>query len=270
MWIDSHCHLDFPQLKKNLGQVLERAREAKVERILTVGCVAHGPGVCESVTRMAGERSDMVCASLGVHPHDASNWEESVGREILGYMDHPQVLAWGEIGLDYYYDNAPRQKQQEAFRAQIRLARSVSKPIIIHSRDAEEDTCRILREEYAHGDGPRGVLHCFSSSWDLAECGLELGFYLGFGGMLTFNKAQNVRDVAVKAPLDRLLVETDAPFLAPVPHRGKTNEPAFVSLAGEKLAEIRGLSAEETAQATSDNFRRLFQSGEQHPRRQRP
>ncbi|HSR68062.1 MAG TPA: TatD family hydrolase [Acidobacteriota bacterium] len=260
MWIDSHCHLDFPDLKDHLPEVLDNARRAQVDRILTVGCVAHSPGVCESVTGLAESYPEMVVASLGVHPHDASKWDPSVGQQILPFMDHPRVVAWGEIGLDYYYDNAPRQVQQEAFRAQIRLARSVSKPIIIHSRDAEEDTCRILREEYGGDDqGPRGVLHCFSSRWELAECGLELGFYLGFGGMLTFNKAANVRDVARRAPLDRLLVETDAPYLAPVPHRGKTNQPAYVALAGEKLAEVRGLSSGQTASATSGNFRTLFQ-----------
>lgn len=257
MWIDSHAHLDFPELLEEIDAVLERARQAGVSQILTVGCVGHALDVCRSVTDLA-EKHPRIWVSLGVHPHDARHYNSDVGEEILAFMQHPRVVAWGEIGLDYHYDNSPRDEQQEAFREQIRLAQSVSKPIIIHTRSAEEDTLRILQEEYSGYDGPRGVAHCFTGDQAMAEACLELGFYLGFGGILTFPKAEQLRQVAAAVPLDRVLLETDSPYLAPVPHRGRTNQPAFVALVGQKLSEIRQQSPNSIAAATSANFQRLF------------
>ncbi|MEE8583565.1 MAG: TatD family hydrolase [Acidobacteriota bacterium] len=257
MWIDSHAHLDFPELLEDLEAVLERAEKAGVAQVLTVGCVAHVPDVCRSVTALA-EKHTQVWVALGVHPHDARHYDSEVGEEILAFMQHPRLVAWGEIGLDYYYDNSPRDEQQKAFREQIGLAQSVGRPIIIHTRAAEEDTLRILQEEYSGYDGPRGVAHCFSGDQAMAEGCLELGFYLGLGGILTFPKAEQLRQVAAAVPMDRILLETDSPFLAPVPHRGRTNQPAFVALVGEKLSEIRQQSPESIAAATSANFKRLF------------
>ncbi len=257
MWIDSHAHLDFPDFRERLDAVVEQARQAGVEGIMTIGTVGHEPGVWQRVSQII-ERFDGVYAALGVHPHDASKFDSRLAQEIESCMQHPKVLAWGEIGLDYHYDFAPKDVQIEAFRKQIRLAQRVAKPIVIHSREAEEDTARILEEEYAGSSQPPGVLHCFSSGQELADRGLALGFHLGFGGMLTFRKAESIRSTAAAAPLDRLLVETDSPYLAPVPHRGKVNQPAFAALVGEKLAEVRGITPQEAAAATSSNFERLF------------
>lgn len=257
MWIDSHAHLDFPELLQDIDAVLDRAARAGVDQILTVGCVSDNPDVCRSVAGLA-EQHPQVWAALGVHPHDARHYSPQAGQGILAFMQHPRVRAWGEIGLDYHYDNSPRQAQQQAFRRQIRLAQSVRKPIIIHTREADEDTLQILEEEYRGYDGPRGVAHCFTGSKAMADSCLELGFHLGFGGILTFPKAEELRQVAAHVPLDRILVETDSPYLAPVPHRGRTNEPAYAALVGMKLSEILGEPPESVAAAASRNFRRLF------------
>ncbi len=257
MWVDSHAHLDFPDLQVNLREVLNRAAQAGVDRIQTIGCIAPKHSDLETVVRMTSEH-DPVYAALGVHPHNANDFDDSVGQAIQAAMMEPKVLAWGEIGLDYHYDFSPRETQQHAFRSQIRLAQEAARPIIIHTRDADADTLEIVRQEYSDYAGPRGVFHCFSSTWETAEAALKLGFYLGFGGMLTFKKTESVRDVASRAPLDRLLIETDAPYLAPVPFRGKTNEPSHVALVGKKLAELRGLEPAEMAALTTGNFETLF------------
>ena len=210
---------------------------------------------------MAQKHAPQVWASLGVHPHDARHYNSDVGQQIFDFMQHPRMVAWGEIGLDYHYDNSPRREQQDAFREQIRLAQKAGKPIIIHTREAEEDTLRILKEEYQGHESPPGVAHCFTGDQAMAEGCLELGFYLGFGGILTFPKAEELRQVAALAPLERILVETDSPYLAPVPHRGRTNEPAYAALVGSKLSEILGKPLESIAAATSANFARLFLGG---------
>jgi len=261
MWIDSHAHLNFPELLQDIDGVLQRAAHAGVDQILTVGCVGESPGVCQSVASLAQDHAPRVWASLGVHPHDARRYTSEVGQEILAFMQNPRVVAWGEIGLDYHYDNSPREKQQDAFREQIRLAQSVGKPIIIHTREADEDTLKILEEEYRGFDGPRGVAHCFTGDKAMADGCLEMGFHLGFGGILTFPKAEDLRRVAAQVPLDRILVETDSPYLAPVPHRGRTNEPAYAALVGLRLSEIRGESPQSVAAATGINFKRLFLGG---------
>lgn len=257
MWTDSHAHLDFPEIQADLPAVLSRARDEGVDRIMTIGCIGEDPSTIDRVVAIA-EANPGVFAALGTHPHDAVHYTSALGDAIQERMTHPKVLAWGEIGLDYHYDNSPREKQKEAFRDQIRRAREASKPIVIHTREAEEDTLAILREFYGEDSAAAGVLHCFTSGLEMARRGLALGFYIGMGGILTFNRAEDLREVARQAPLERLLVETDSPYLAPVPHRGKRNEPSFVALVGRKLAEVLERPEQEVAQATSLNFERLF------------
>jgi TatD DNase family protein len=201
-----------------------------------------------------------VYAAVGVHPHDAKLYDEAAERLLLEFVRSRRVVAVGEIGLDYHYDNSPREVQREVFRAQLRLAREESLPVIIHSRDADEETLEVLRAEYS-GAGRGGVMHCFGGGPALAEGALGLGFYISFAGNVTFKKAEALREVARTVPLDRLLVETDCPYLAPVPHRGRRNEPAHVAATARFLAELRGVGHEELGRATSANFSRLFGVG---------
>ena len=254
MIIDSHAHLDYPQLADDLPGVLARASEAGVDRIITIGVKL---STADRPRRIA-ESHDNVWFSAGIHPHEAGN--EALACDVDAIMaaaDHPRCVAIGEAGLDYHYDYAPRDLQAASFRAQITAARTLGLPIIVHAREADDDIASIIEDEMARGTFA-GVLHCFSSGAKLARRALDVGFYVSFSGILTFKSAETIQQVARDAPADRILVETDAPFLAPVPMRGKPNEPAFTSHTLAKLAELRGTTVEEMAALTRANTLRLF------------
>jgi TatD DNase family protein len=252
--VDSHCHLDDPRFEPDREAVLERALAAGVERILTIG-TGDGPPDLESAIRLA-DRYDAVLATVGVHPHDASKADAGTWKEIERLLAHPKVVALGEIGLDYHYDNSPRERQRDAFVEQMRLARDARKPIVIHTREAWEDTWRLI-EEHWRASGLEGIFHCFSGGPIEARRALDMGFYLAFGGIVTFPNATGIREAAKIVPLDRLLLETDAPYLAPASMRGKRNEPSFVAITARRLAELRGEPFEALAAATTANFERL-------------
>jgi TatD DNase family protein len=253
MLVDSHCHLEFPDFAPEQQAVIDRARAVGIGHFLTISTKVHRFG---EIVRIAEAHDDISC-SLGTHPHSAEEEGDVTTARLVELGAHPKVVAIGETGLDYYYDNSPRDLQQEAFRRHIRAALELRLPVIVHTRDAEDDTIRILREE-AQGTGLTGVLHCFSSSPQLAEDAIEFGFHISFSGIITFKKSEELRDTARKVPLDRMLVETDAPFLAPIPKRGQRNEPAFVVHTAKVLAELHGLSAEALADKTTENFFKLF------------
>ncbi|MDR3450173.1 MAG: TatD family hydrolase [Alphaproteobacteria bacterium] len=248
--VDSHCHLDFPQLADR-DAVVARARAAGVVRMINIGTTKRE---FASVQTTAASLPDVFC-SFGIHPSHAHEEGEQVStEEIIAFTKQPKVVGIGETGLDFYYDKAPREIQIESFRRHIRAAQQTGLPLIIHSREAEEDTIRILKEE---GPVP-GVLHCFSSKRVLAEQGLEIGLYVSLSGILTFKKSQELRDITRDVPMDRLLVETDSPYLAPEPYRGKPCEPAYVARTAEILADVKGVSFDEIAARTTANFFRLF------------
>ena len=254
MIIDSHAHLDYPQLADDLPAVLARASEAGVDRVITIGVKL---STVDRPRRIA-ETYDNVWFSAGIHPHEAGNEELACDTDaIMAAADHPRCVAIGEAGLDYHYDYAPRDLQAASFRAQITAARRLDLPIIVHAREADEDIATIIEDEMTKG-AFTGVLHCFSSGAELARRALDIGFYVSFSGILTFKSATTIQQVARDAPADRLLVETDAPFLAPVPMRGKSNEPAYTSHTLARLAEIRGVAADEMARLTRANTLRLF------------
>ncbi len=253
MLVDSHCHLDFPDFAEELDAVVQRARDAGVKRFVTISTRLRR----FSEIRAIAERFDDVYCSAGTHPHNAA---EEVDLPVEAYVEaaaYEKCVAIGEAGLDFYYDNAPRADQEAGFRTQIEAARRTGLPLVIHTRDAEEDTARILREEMAAGRFD-AILHCFSSKRELAEVGVELGLYVSFSGILTFKKSEEIRAIARDLPADRLLVETDAPYLAPTPYRGKRNEPSYVVETAKVLAETRGVAPEEIHRTTSENFFRLF------------
>jgi len=252
--VDSHCHLDNEQFDPDREAVIERARAAGVERMVVIG-TGEGPPDLEAGIRLA-DRYDPIYATVGIHPHDASKATSDTYKRLRDLLRHPKVIALGEIGLDYHYDHSPREVQREVFLEQMLLAGEARKPIVIHTREAWEDTIALL-EIYWRPHGLGGIMHCFSGGPDEAALCLDLGFYLSFGGIVTFPKAANVQDAARQAPADKILIETDAPYLAPVPHRGKRNEPAFVAETARKLAELRGISAEEIARVTTANFQAL-------------
>ena len=256
MFVDSHAHIDGEEFDADRDEVVARAREAGVRAILNVGTGDPHGGNFERAVAVA-EKYENVYAAVGVHPHDAKLYDEAAERLILEFVRGGRVVAVGEIGLDYHYDHSPREVQREVFRRQLRLARAEGLPVIIHSREADEETLEILRAEYA-GAARGGVMHCFGGGPALAEGALALGFCISFAGNVTFKKADALREVALTVPLDRLLVETDCPFLAPVPHRGRRNEPAYVAATARFLAGLRGLADEEFGRATSENFSRLF------------
>lgn len=254
MIIDSHAHLDYPALSADLPGVLARAHDAGVEQVISIGVKLS----TSDAPRVIAETYDNVWFSVGVHPHEAGS--EALACDLDAFLaaaDHPKCVAIGEAGLDYYYDHAPRDKQAESFRVQIAAARQLGLPIIVHARDADEDMATIIEEEMEKGEFT-GVLHCFSSGAELARRALAVGFYVSFSGILTFNNAAEIREVAGFAPADRVLVETDAPFLAPVPHRGKPNEPAYTAHTLARLADVRGTSVAEMAAQTTANTLRLF------------
>jgi TatD DNase family protein len=253
MLIDSHCHLDFPQLLSDLPALLSRADDAGVGLMVTISTrVARFDALKEIV-----EAHDNVFCSVGTHPHNAAEEQDVTLDELIEIAGHPKVVAIGEAGLDYHYDYSPRELQAKSFRVHIAAARETGLPLVIHSREADEDMAAILEEESAKGAFPF-VLHCFTSGEDLARRGLVLGGYISFSGVVTFKKADSLRRIAASTPADRLLVETDAPYLAPEPFRGKTNEPAYVAKTAERLAAVRGLAIQDFTQLTTDNFFILF------------
>ena len=251
--IDSHCHLDFPDFADTLDDVVGRAQAAGVERMVTISTrVAKG-----DVYRGLSERFANVWFTIGTHPHQAAEEAETDAEAIRRFARHPKCVGIGEAGLDYHYAYAPQPVAEKVFRAHIALARELDLPLVIHSREADDDMARILREEMGQGRF-RALLHCFTSSRALAETGLELGLYLSFSGVLTFKNSADLRAIARDAPLERVLVETDAPYLAPVPHRGRRNEPAFVVETAKVLAEVKGVGRDEIAVATRANTLRIF------------
>jgi TatD DNase family protein len=253
MLVDSHCHLEFPDFAQDQQGVIGRARAAGIGHFLTI-CTRVNR--FDEILRVAEAHDDVSC-SLGTHPHNAEEEGEVTTEGLVKLAQHPKVVAIGETGLDYYYDNSPRELQQEAFRRHIRAAIELDLPVIVHTRDADEDTARILREE-GQGTGMKGVIHCFSSSPQLAEDALDLGFYISFSGILTFKKAEELRETARKVPAERMLVETDAPFLAPIPMRGKRNEPAFVVHTAKVLGALHAMDEKALAEQTTRNFFKLF------------
>ncbi len=250
-FVDSHCHINFDPLGQNVQQVLDNARAQDVAHLL---CVAVNLEDFPQVRALAHAHAH-IYASVGVHPNERDGKDPSV-EELTDLANDDRVVAIGETGLDYYRSSGDLGWQHERFRRHIRAARASGKPLIIHTREAAADTIRLLREEDARSVG--GVMHCFSENWDIAQQALDLGFYISFSGIVTFKSANVLREVAAKVPADRLLIETDAPYLAPVPHRGKTNEPAFVRHVAEFLAELRQVPLAQFAQQTTDNFFRLF------------
>ena len=257
MLVDSHCHLDmldYDKLGLDLDGVIAAAKAQGVERILTIGVdLQHAQRVIDIANQY-----DEVFASVGLHPSEKVDVEPTI-EDFLPLATQSKVIAIGEMGLDYYYNDSGLENQRERFRQQIRLAREVNKPIIIHTRQAPEDTITIMREEGAEQVG--GVMHCFTESIELAQQALELGFYISFSGIVTFKNAQNVRDVLDIVPLDRILVETDAPYLTPVPYRGKPNQPGHVSYVAAKVAELKQVDVETLASTTTANFQRCFFRG---------
>ncbi len=251
--VDSHCHLDFPDFAADMEGVLARARAVGVEKMVTISTrVKQFDRV-----RAIAEAHDEIFCSVGTHCHSAEE-EQDVGLDdLLRLAEHPKCVAIGEAGLDYHYDLSPRDLQEVGFRMHVAAARETGLPLVIHSREADDDMARILEEETGKGAFPH-LLHCFSSGADLARRSLALGGYVSFSGILTFKKADEVRAVAAEVPMDRLLVETDSPYLAPLPHRGKRCEPAYVAETAKVLAAVKGVSLEEIATATTANFHRLF------------
>lgn len=252
MFVDAHCHLTGTYLSEDqVIPTLERAKDKGVTGFIAVGTTLEDSKSVLALT----ESGPSIRASLGVHPHEAKSWNKEVAGEIETLVQHPNVCFVGETGLDYHYNLSPRIVQQDVFREQIRLAIKINKPLMIHTREAREDTISILREECA--DKVKGIIHCFSEDLDFATEALDLGFYISFSGILTFKNADEIRAVGKWAPANRILVETDAPFLAPIPHRGKPNEPAFVRDTAEVLAELRGISLEKLASLTTENLENL-------------
>ena len=252
--IDSHCHLDSTEFDADRDETIQRALAAGVEHMLNIG-TGNGPPDLEAGVRLA-DKYPAFFATVGIHPHDAAKAGPGDYRRIADLLAHPKVIAVGEIGLDYHYDFAPREAQKSAFIEQMSIAAPAGKPIVIHTREAWQDTVTLL-EKYWTPHGIGGIMHCFSGGPEEAQRALELGFYLSFGGILTFPKAAQVHAAAQAAPRDRILLETDAPYLAPVPKRGKRNEPALMVHTARKLADLRGESFEDVCRVTSENFRAL-------------
>jgi TatD DNase family protein len=253
--VDSHAHIDFPQFADDREDMLQRAREAGVQTLLAVG-TGPGPEKLDASLPYA-EQHDWIYTSIGIHPHEAKEATPQHFADLARLAQHSKVIAWGEIGLDYFYDHSPRDVQATVFRTQMDLAHAAKLPIIIHCRDAWDD-CLALVEHHWKPTGLGGILHCFTGTLDHAKRGLDMGFLISFAGNSTYPKAQAIRDVAKELPLDRILIETDAPFLAPQAFRGKRNEPAYVVEVAKTLASVRNLPAEEIAATTATNFRRFF------------
>jgi TatD DNase family protein len=253
MLVDSHCHLDFPDFAEDRESVLARAKAAGVGLMVTISTKITE---AEKIISLAEAHNELVC-SLGIHPHEAGREPETSAAELVALAQHEKVVGIGETGLDYFYEHSPRDAQQKNFRAHIEAARRSKLPLIVHARDADEDTADILEDEMGKGTYP-GLIHCFTAGPELAKRALDIGFYISISGIATFKNATDLRDTIKNVPLERLLVETDAPFLAPVPNRGKRNEPAFVADTAAALADLKGVSLEELARVTTDNFFTLF------------
>jgi len=251
--VDSHCHLDDEKFDTDRDATIERARAAGVRRMMAIG-TGNGPPDLEAALRLA-RLHDFIYATIGVHPHDAAKATEATFERLAALAEEAKVLAIGEIGLDYHYDFSPRDVQREVFTRQLALARAAGKPIVIHTREAWDDTLAVIREQ---GLPFGGIMHCFTGSPQEAGQALDLGFHVSFGGILTFPKAVDVRQAAAMTPESRLLIETDCPYLAPVPHRGKRNEPAFLLETARRLAEVRASTLEDIASLTTRNFNQLF------------
>lgn len=251
MLVDSHCHLNFPEFKDDLGTVIKRADEQGVKTLLTINTKL---SEAKDIQKIADLYPNVFC-TVGAHPHDAAEHTyEGVYEDLIKLAQHPKVVGVGETGLDYYYENSPRDEQIESFKTHIRASIELDLPLVIHTRDADEDTLETIKAF----PKAKGVFHCFSGSKDLAKAALDLGFYISFSGIITFKKAEDLREVASFVPMDRVLVETDSPFLAPIPHRGERNEPSYTRITAMKLSEIKGISLEEVAHQTTKNFFRLF------------
>jgi TatD DNase family protein len=251
MLIDSHCHLDSDQFDADQEQVIERALAAGIQHMVAIG-TGNGPPDLEAGIRLA-EKYQAFYATVGVHPHDASKKIDE--KHLADLVQHPKVVAIGEIGLDYHYDFSPREVQRAVFIQQMQIASDAKKPIVIHTREAWDDTIQVIRDHWDTSRG--GIMHCFSGNPEQAKQALDLGFYLSFGGIVTFPKALEIQESARQAPIEKILVETDAPYLAPVPKRGKRNEPAYMIETVRKLAHLRGVSEEAIAESTTTNFHRL-------------
>jgi TatD DNase family protein len=269
MYIDSHAHLDGPRFDADRAEVISRARAAGVSTILAIG-IGEGPGTLDCAVKLAAQYP-FIYATTGLHPHEAAKATDADFAQLEQLARAPKVIACGEIGLDYYYDHSPRDIQKNVFIRQMDIARAAKLPIIIHCRASDNsddkigdnssnawEDCLSLIEQHWKPTGLGGILHCFTSTWPHAKRALDMGFLISFAGNITFPKAQQIRDSAKQVSLDRILIETDSPFLAPVPHRGKRNEPAYVKEVARQLAELRGLSTEEIGAQTSQNFRRFF------------
>ena len=261
MFVDSHAHLEMEQFNPDRGVVLQRAQDAGVETIVAIGSGA-GPGSLDCAIQLA-EKYEFIYATIGIHPHEAKLANDADFDELAQLEKRPKVIAWGEIGLDYFYDHSPRDVQWQVFLRQLQMAAAAKLPVVIHCRPSEgsdnawEDCLQLLHEQWSpHGLG--GILHCFTGTWAHAKRALDMGFMISFAGNLTFPKAQQIRDAAKEVPLDRMLIETDSPFLAPVPNRGKRNEPAFVKEVARQLGEMRGFSTEDVGIRTTQNFYRFF------------
>ena len=253
MLVDSHCHLDFDVFDEDRSETIQRARDAGVAAMVTI---------CTRVTKFEeicaiAETDDNIWCSVGIHPHQAEDEPVVTVEDLVSRAAHPKVIAIGETGLDYYYDNSPRELQETSFRTHIAASRETGLPLIVHTRDADENMAEILEDEMEKGAFP-GVLHCFSSGRRLAERALDIGFYISLSGIVTFKNAQDLRDIVKDVPVDRILVETDAPFLAPIPNRGKRNEPAFVADTAARVAELKAMDNQALSAASTENFFRLF------------
>jgi TatD DNase family protein len=253
--IDSHAHIDFPQFADDREAMFDRARAAGVETLLAIG-TGPGPEKLDAAIPFA-EQYDWIYASIGVHPHEAKDVTPQHLEQLTRLAKHRRVIAWGEVGLDYFYDHSARDVQERVFREQLGLAHQAKLPVIIHCRDAWSDTLKVL-EQVWKPTGLGGILHCFTSTLEDAERGLDMGFLTSFAGNSTYPKASNIRDVAKALPLENILIETDSPFLAPQGYRGKRNEPAYVGEVAKAIASVRNLATEEVASATAANFRRFF------------
>ncbi len=280
MYVDSHCHLDGPKFAHDREQVLRRAKDAGVEAVVAIGNgrgpddVACGIDLAQRFDPRTGNTASLadgrrpstvrIYATIGVHPHEAALAEERHFAAMEKLARDPRVIAWGEIGLDYFYDHSPRDVQQTVFVRQMELARAAKLPIVIHNRPSDDsdnawqDLFRLLREHWA-SSALGGILHCFTGTLEHARAGMDLGFMISFAGNVSYPKAVAIREAATRIPLDRMLIETDSPYLAPVPHRGKRNEPAFIAETARHIAELRGVTAEEIGLATTENFYRFFQ-----------
>lgn len=256
IFVDSHCHIDGEQFDGDRDEVVRRAEDAGVKMMLTVGTGDPHNGEIERAVKVA-ENYENVFASVGVHPHDAQLYDDAAEKHLIELAEREKTVAWGEIGLDYYYDHSPRDVQREVFRRQIKIARQLDLPVIIHSREADDETVEILSEEY-QTLGRGGVMHCFGGTAEMAQAMLDVGFYISFAGNVTFKKAENLREAARIVPLDKLLIETDCPFLAPAPNRGKRNEPSFVVHTARFLADFYGVELERLAEQTTQNFLDFF------------